>query len=258
MERVYKKNTIMMKILPCMMIAMFVVMCISAPFVHASEEIVDGFNVTVGENEFFLPKVPAGIKNYIISYYSPTSSEHRFYLIPIKDDDIDSFFMWDTNKDGSRYRPAITKNIKYTVTEFIYRNGSPNRADWAIGYSDISVNDTSWGFYSFGVNGGDFYPNGVPSYDRTSILLYSSFDLKDNKGNVVFQKTPLVEPPQEEIQGGQEQTQETILSTQITSVDFSQVIREVLQMLPIILAIVIGLLALRKAIRLLLQTLRKA
>ena len=84
-------------------------------------------------------------------------------------------------------------------------------------------------------------------------LVYSSnVDILDSEGNLVFQVAPQVTPeePEEVVQ--------VELAPLMTSIEFSAVMSEVLGILPILLAVVIGLLALRKAIKLLSQMLHQA
>lgn len=83
------------------------------------------------------------------------------------------------------------------------------------------------------------------SFSSASTFVFSTFDIKDTDGNLVFQAAP-------------QEGEQTMILTKITSVDFSQVMMEVLAMLPILLVVLIGLLALRKAIQLLLKTLRQS
>ena len=66
--------------------------------------------------------------------------------------------------------------------------------------------------------------------------LYSNTELKNKNGDVVFQVAPQVEE---------------LTSTIAISTDYSMVLMEILGILPIVLVVVIGLLALRKAIQLL-------
>lgn len=84
---------------------------------------------------------------------------------------------------------------------------------------------------------------------------YSVFSLNSDGslGNdLVFQGAPQVTPEEPE------EVAPVELAPLMTSINFLEVMAEVLAILPILLVVVIGLLALRKAIKLLLQTLQKA
>ena len=74
------------------------------------------------------------------------------------------------------------------------------------------------------------------------VLTFANTTLNDVDGNVVFQGAP----------------QEGAIATIAKSIDFSGVLAEVLKMLPTILIVLIGLIALMKAIKLLYSTFRSA
>lgn len=74
-------------------------------------------------------------------------------------------------------------------------------------------------------------------------FVYSNYTLKSVDGNVVFQSAP---------------HKEGILTPIATSMDFSQVMTEVLQILPMMLLILISLIGLMKAIKLLFKVLRQS
>lgn len=240
MERVYKKNTIMMKILPCMMIAMFVVMCISAPFVHASddEDVVeysfpasrDGVDFTATVT--FPKKANDQYTNYFV--YCADSVRCKVQIWYLSDEQVENNAIFVKSngdvvmKKGTYYMPVG------------YFEASPS-------YSSMVYTETK---------------SVSPSYDGTEIssswggvsaLRLSTFDIKDQAGNVVFQKTPPQTPPQEEIQGGQE----TTLAPIVQETEMKP-LQEILGIIPIVIVVMVGFLALRKALALLFRTLRQS
>lgn len=84
--------------------------------------------------------------------------------------------------------------------------------------------------------------SGSSTSDGLVNVVYSNYNIKNKDGNVVFQAAP----------------QEGELTTIAKSIDFSTVLAEILGILPMTLLVLIGILSLMKAIKLLLQTLRKA
>ena len=212
MERVYKREGILFKILPCLLIAMYAIMCLYGSTVCATDIVVD-------DNSYTLPTEISG-KKYIVVYQRNVAGIN--YITVIASDDE---FHYQPN--FAYGQGAIISN---TETKFKYLYVFSNDDLYKI--SDVS-------YYSDTLNvNGSFC-------DNSEQITCCNFDLKDNDGNVVFQ-------------GASQELATTIISTQITSVDFSQVLTEVLQILLIALPVVILVIALTKAISLLFQVLRNA
>jgi len=211
MYLVYKDKNILFKILPCMLIAMFLIMCFSGSC-FAGEIVVE--DVTYSTNDF-----------------------------------IDSFankiIIKDTSRGGVFYCSLLTNS------RVIYDSSSKTllTADGSAFYDFVNIgSNSSLSKVLLNCSDGDFrheissFKTEFYTYDLSKFVY--SCPLYDFDGNVVFQVAP--------------QEEEPILTQTITSVDFSEVLAEVLAILPILLVVVIGLLALRKAIKLLLQTLHQA
>ena len=81
------------------------------------------------------------------------------------------------------------------------------------------------------------------SINPGDVVISSNYDLKKVNGDLVFQPAP---------------HKEGILTPIATSMDFSQVMTEVLQILPMMLLILISLIGLMKAIKLLFKVLRQS
>lgn len=231
MERVYKREGILFKILPCLLIAMYAIMCLIGSSVQATGNeayIFDYDNHTVTyDNKTYKINDDIFSKKYICFTtngglsISVFCSDYPFYV------------------DGSAYSSTSDKYYTvrsydenkfyyYTFTSSNMHNVLPYLQSW-----DLSHYSTTTGIsssFKFG-----------PEY-----TYLSNFDIKDENDEVVFQGA------------SQELAKTTMISTQITSVDFSQVLTEVLQILLIALPVAILVIALMKAIKLLFQVLRNA
>lgn len=81
------------------------------------------------------------------------------------------------------------------------------------------------------------------NFEIAPSFLASNYDILDENGEVVFQQPP--------------QVQETTLAPIVEGVETKKTLAEVVGILPIILVVVVGLLAMRKAIRFLMRTLKQ-
>ena len=82
-------------------------------------------------------------------------------------------------------------------------------------------------------------------------IYYSNFDIVDNSGNVVFQAPPLEE------ETPVEEKQATTLAPIVEGVEAKKTLAEVVGILPVVLVVILGLLAMRKAIRFLMRILKQ-
>lgn len=116
-----------------------------------------------------------------------------------------------------------------------------------IGYKDVNNLDKveTGGKFYFGniVNNEWVYSGYVPTggfYESKGILVYSNQDvIHDKEGNVFFQ----VAPP--------------ILARVVEQVEMKVTMREIIQILPLIIVVVVSLVGLRKALQMLLRLLRR-
>lgn len=100
---------------------------------------------------------------------------------------------------------------------------------------DITAQDPPYCFIASGLLN---YKNHVVCHSKTNIYAYNK---NDGKGDLVFQVAPL----------------EVGLTQMMSSINFLEVLTEFIQILPIILVMLIGIVSLRKTINLLLQVFRK-
>lgn len=219
MERVYKRNGILFKVLPCILITMFVFMCFSSNVFATSTGSFtnsDGITVNYTTNDVF------DTEYYFMAYaYITGGVTFVYYYISYVPFILDGYYLTYAGAHG-------------------YDHFSPYSYDVTVDWSSLSIEN-----YSLSAT-----PHKWKIPDCTSgRLVYSNHDITDSSGNVVFQVAPQ-EETQEEL--------ETMLTSTMKSVDFSQVMTELLGILPIVLLTLILLIALMKAIRLLFRVLRQA
>ena len=218
MYRVFKKDLRFDKFLPCMLIAMVFVMFIYGSNVYASVDF------SVDDIDYTYPDPPIDSSEYPYTLYYKTTDPTCF-------------------------------RIFYSSTPFYFKTGVStlytDRVTLMNDYCHYIIYKPSTNSYKY-VEAVSNYK--FKNYDNQDILnneFQSSYGFSQNefyndKGELVFQLA------------SQELAKTTMISTQMTSVDFSLVLKEVLEMLLIVLPVVILVIALMKAIKLLFQVLRKA
>lgn len=102
---------------------------------------------------------------------------------------------------------------------------------------------------------GNFWVGSTPSLQYVSnndgaqgaeSIIFSNADICDNKGNVVFQAPPQVPETQ------------VIIAEQVGEVEMNKTLQEILGILPVVIVVLVGLIALRKAIQFLIVRMKKA
>lgn len=228
----YKDTNIFFKILPCLLIVMFLAMVLSSS-VFASDEIEFYDDVS---------------KEYITMVYPTCFDGYKYYLVFTKKLETGqiyySFFFAD-----SPFCYNYNSNKIYCVNggtyyyKFLYTSDSDGHKPITLfdfsGYSIDYFKVYSNPYNSFG----SLVGASIQSCNYPVVYMDDNYNVTDE---VVFQGAP------------QETMNPVELTTIAKSIDFSAVVMEVLGILPILLVIVIGLLALRKAIQLLFQMLQKA
>lgn len=179
------------------------------------------FSVENNDIEVLLPDLPAELKTYYIignKNHNFESMEYTndFYILTF---DIEPVF--DTSSSGSTYYNIHEPDLNsFTLYRFSLSNDSWVLADT----KTISGAGRSNEFY---------HPNN---------FWYSNFDIVNSNGDLLFQA-----PPQ---QG------EGILAPVMNQVEMSQTLLEIVNLLPLIIAVVVSFLGLRKGLRMLFRVLR--
>lgn len=250
MERVYKREGILFKILPCLLIAMCLIMCLYGSTVCAADDSFDysmryknkvvyfdslnwskDISNTIGDLHLFIFTTP---------YRSP-STPAKYSIDFYVSNTPNVYFKFENNKleisttDGTCVCCSVGlsgRDTDLVTLENIFGRGLEDNVKELNKSSDTSYYRSI--DYSF-------------SLDKSEFLFAGDMNVIDKSTNdLLFQGA------------SQELAKTTMISTQITSVDFSQVLQEVLQTLLIALPVVILVIALMKAIKLLFQVLRSA
>lgn len=230
MERVYKREGILFKILPCLLIAMYAIMCLIGSSVQATGNEAytfdyDNHTVTYDNrtykinDDIFSKKYICFTSNGGLSI-SVFCSDYPFYV------------------DGHIYASSTDKyyTVKsYDENKFYFHSFSSSNMHEVLPYlgsRDLSKYNTSTeasSAFRFG-----------PEY-----TYLSNFDIKDENDEVVFR-------------GASQEALATQIKTQVQGIQLQEVIQEIIQILPVILVVVVALIAIRKAILLLLKVLRNS
>lgn len=231
----YKDTNMLFKILPCILIAIFLVMFIgSCCFASSSSREITGPDGQVGT--ITNRDVLAYDNIFIImgdKWAHVFLCNGGYFAIRFKEDDTESFRINCFNSDGEEIRSRVLSigldGYGKPFNRIISRLNSAIPSD-------------------FGNRNGGFTVGSFSAKGWRNSWFYTSHSVRSlnedgTMGNEeVFQAAP----------------QEGELAKVTKSIDFLEVLQEILGILPIILLIVIGLLALRKAIQVILSLLRQA
>lgn len=206
MELVYKKTGILFKLLPCLLAVMVAFMTLYGSKVYA---------VTILDNntEIELPDFPSDYEDFSYYFLSKDNNNNSYTLYV-----GDSPFLYCTI-EGSNY---VLTSIKY-YTYHLSNN------EWTLDFKHLnsSSRDT------------------IPDNDTYSCL-FTSHDILDSEGNVVFQA-----PTQEVGSQG-------IIAEQTQGVQMDKTLQEILGILPVVLVVIVGLIAIRKGIVMIKTFLKKS
>ncbi len=218
MERVYKREGILFKILPCLLIAMYVVMCIYGSTVCA-------YDVSYNDNTYTLNDEISNFK-YIATVQLDS------YVHIICSDKPFVFFTDGVNGEGS---PIWYIGFPESDGTFYYKS---------VWWSNVS-SIPSYTLSDFSESGVCSSTFSIPKNWTEANHATSSFDLKDKDGNVVFQ-------------GASQEALATIIRPQVEGIQLQTILQEIIQILPLTIAVVVSFLGLRKALSWLLTRLRQS
>lgn len=231
MERVYKSDGILFKILPCLLIAMYAVMCLYGSTVCAAT-----YNVTSMKNSF-----------EVILPEKYEQAKYRFsMLVPKNNGEFYSFYSFFSNSPitvkiskGVNFAFNISSedDLHYTSSVVIYPSNN------IIDCSDFSYPLASNNFYEFSTDG-TLMSLSFNEFCQECVF-NGNVDILDKENNVVFQ-------------GASQEALATIIRPQVEGIQLQEILQEIIQILPVILVVIVALIAIRKAIRLLLRVLRNS
>lgn len=207
--------------------------------------ILSNSNVFAAENDYTFHD-PYFDKDVTIKNFEPISEDYKYHFVLCSDRGSSS---------SGGYNKCVFYEIVFSTAPFVYHKEESSV------YGDSAVFSTEGSSYVYTLQNYDtsfhssynlkdesyskpgVYYTTLSCYLRINHTCISNHDVVDKvTGETVFQKAK--EPSQ--------------LTTIAQSMDFLAVIKEVLGILPTILAVLIGLLSLRKAIQLMLKMLHQA
>ena len=160
------------------------------------------YEFTYNDVEYSLPDLPRDDTNFIIL------SNSSYYYVYYFSGDVDNLYFGYEGSDFCAYYYS-SNSCSYTLYH-------------------LSINSTNWVFERSSSFNRGLMLSGSP--------LYSTFDLKDNNGNVVFQGAP------------QEQAQELTLVPIVEQAEMEKTMAEILGILPLVVSLLVSIIAIRKAI----------
>ena len=262
MELAYKKQGfILYKLIPCLIIIMFAFMCLYGSNVYASSSTLNfsGARSLTLDNSVYDSSYFNNRYIYIIAdkqgdnrpnywHYYLYSSCKPLFVSGSTPRFVRSFSMTDSeiyNADNPAcyiFYASSSNNFNFTlldVTRITYDsiNDSPfttlaNSSRLNSLYSNHNIN-----YYTTSDNGKASIENIEPT------LLLSASDLYDNNENLVFQ-LPL-------------QTQPTLVASQVGEAEMNKTLQEILGILPVVIVVLVGLIAIRKGIQFLMARMKK-
>ena len=223
MELAFKKQGfIIYKLIPCFIITTFAFMCLYGSYVYATDN--DNIEVVFTDtynNTDYTVTLPNWVKNYHYFFYSINSGSNSFKYALI----------------------VSTSDIYFNQTS----NGTYDYVSSSTGVSVLSASST-------GMLNGTFYPQSTinnwsepttfSSGQQVAFYIYGyedvatfscNYDVLDynNTDNVVFQAPLQVQP---------------IVASQVGEVEMNRTLSEIMEILPIVIVVIVGLIAIRKGI----------
>jgi len=228
-----RNNFILYKLIPCLLIIMFAFMCLYGSKVYASN---DNSIVSVSPNGW----------NSTLTFNNP----NNYYII------ISTYeHLWtDTNKKDYHI-DVIISSTPFTVTDFnssYYELSSEGLYTFSR-YARLSA-DTVPSDYDFSnivslinndissFNGNFTQTSRTLNYNNTNSEITSFQDIYDTSDNLVFQA-----PSHTRI----------IVASQVGEVEMNKTLQEILEILPVVVVVLVGLIAIRKGILFLMARMKK-
>ena len=207
-----RNNFILYKLIPCLLIIMFAVMCLYGSKVYASNTFV-----SVEGNTFVLPDFPTDFEyNYYIAF-KKTSNNVEYYYLALLNDYEDNTNYVQISSDGSLRFLSSNNNKMYRC----------------------KTTDSSFSFYEvLSSKYGSYCGYSFDELISTQVNIYSAVDY-----SLVFQAPS--------------QTQ-TIVASQVGEVEMNKTLQEILGILPVVIVVLVGLIAIRKGILFLMARMKKA
>ena len=166
MEQVYKKTGILFKILPCMLIAMYVVMCLFGASVFATDTEEVTFDVSTHSLVYQSKSYPIADGFFEYKYYCFLSdSQYSSVYICVSDEPF--YLAHASSSNSNLYYFKHDGTFKYKRNQFSNLG--------SVGYCSFDLTESGSG----SATGFIFDISNTKS-------LYASFDIKDEADNVLF------------------------------------------------------------------------
>ena len=220
MERVYKREGfIIYKLIPCLIVMMFAFMCLFGSYVCAD------FNITYNDQSYTLSNLNLPYDSYAIF---ATTMDSNLYFRVYSWDSSTSKFCYINNENG--YYDCKCVDINNPSSKHGY-SWTPKR----VSSSDVDFSNCSWIDKDGTISSAECL-----DFIYTNTNIYSPYDTNE----VVFQAPP--------------QQVEGIIAKETQGVEMNKILQEITAILPIVLVVIVGLIALRKAIQFLIRQMKGA
>ena len=232
MELAYKKQNIFLyKFMPCLLFFIVSLMCLFGSYVYAYN------SLNSSNDSYFYSITGLHFDEFICNDVSLLSTLNQYEL-----SEMIAFY---ESSYGSYY--FIFTNDHYT-----YNGSSSNLTSGSAMINEASTELVKVFYYPNDLSQNSITHNSSANYpteyfSNSYSLVYSSYDILDTNGNVVFQA-----PPQQ-VEGTQ-----GIIAEKTQGVEMSKTLAEITGILPVILLTIVGILAVRKVIQFLMVLMRKA
>lgn len=258
-----RNNFILNKLLPCLLITMFAIMCLYGSRVYASSSTLNfsgcrslTLDTSVYDSSYF--------NNRYIYIFADKNGDNR--------SDRWSYNLYSSCQplfvSGSTCRfirsSSMTDSDIYNDENpacYIFSASSSNNFNFTLSvtrttYDSIhdfpftTLSDSSYLYSLYSNQDINYYRTSDNGLGNASIenveptLLLSASDLYDSNENLVFQVPS--------------QTQPTLVASQVGEVEMNKTLQEILGILPVVIVVLVGLIAIRKGIQFLIARMKKA
>ena len=239
MELAFKKQGfIIYKLIPCLIITMFSFMCLYGSFVYADSEPPYTYTLS-NDTTITLQSLPELAYDgfVIIATSASKSTPAQYYIFNYNTSACDKIAIYPNSSNDSRYFYKV-----------VCLDSSGNDVQCANCYVTSQSDTYSWSFSAWGNNTSQFTCSGdnvQGIYSNNDIYLANNFYTPISTSDTLVFQAPL-------------QTQPTIVASQVGEVEMNKTLQEILGILPVVIVVLVGLIALRKAIQFLMARMRKA
>lgn len=257
----FKNTNVLFKILPCLLLVLVLFIflttsCYATDDIDFSDEDVKRrtvYFVAFEENKNYTCVLPIGLSKFYDHYFICTkygyseTLKRKVYEIYVYFSQCDLLFSHDKQHYMWRVASSDYEDTHTGMLEVRYYDSLPDYFDFSFfdgnSYFDdkASNGELVSAQFHYGKGGSNLTATGL-QYDNDHFnCTYANYAVRDFNGNILF-----------------EPAEEPIISSAVSSIDFSIVQTEILQILPVIFVVLILLIGLFKAFRFLRSILRSA